>query len=98
MKRGDGVKIEGTASWGVGIVEEIRTPEQLPYLTGPGMPALAEVTAILEERGVERLALISFEDAGVTKVFAALECAGAWYDLRGQPLRISVISKGEPAV
>lgn len=103
MKRGDKVRIQGTHSWGFGIVEEVRTPEQLPYLGGHA-PGVAQVSAILKEGSIEHVALISFQDGRVRKVFAALERAGQWYDLQGQPLTITSqdsrfeMSKGDTAV
>jgi hypothetical protein len=82
---GQRILIQGADSWSIGKIEETRTPDRLPYIEGAPPPA--EVEQIMRDWNVQRIALISHHGY----IFAALQTATGWRDLKGQPLQIEAL-------
>lgn len=88
----DRVCVSGKAGTVQGEVLDVRRISQLPDLEDGQGP---EARAILDEGGVDVLAMIRYRYGGRSVVFAALHTRTGWHDLKGQTLTISRRSAGD---
>jgi hypothetical protein len=89
---GTRVRISGPPGVCVGRIEDIRAINELPPV--PGFAEVKRVHVILREKGVTRLALVSYFMGPHQEVaFTAVEIAGEWFDLNGQALTLEVIGQ-----
>ena len=89
MTTGDRVLVTGKAGTVIATLEKLCAPSELPDLPIPGAPSAAIAAGILQEIGVDQVAMISYpNDAGEMLVFAAVQIRGEWQDLKGQHLTI----------
>jgi hypothetical protein len=86
LSPGDAVLVCGESSWAEAVVVDVRPVSELPAIDGAPDPAL--VAEVLAEGNCTAVAVVSFEDRWVTKVFAAFLVNGVWRDLRGRFLTI----------
>lgn len=78
----------------IGRIEDIRPPSEVPDI--PDVMAGEIPRSILEEWGVTRIAMISYHNyPGQQVMFAALEIADKWYDLKQQELTLEVVGQYE---
>lgn len=86
------VRISGPPGVCVGRIEDIRGINELP--PAPGFAEMKIVNAIMRDKGVTRLALVSYFMTEHQEVaFTAVEIAGEWFDLNGQALTLEVIGQ-----
>lgn len=92
LKKGSQVSISapgrGTT---IGVIEDIRTRNEMPPLDGFDVTGEYAPHSILAEWKVSRVAVISYTmHSGLDVMFTALEIEGQWWDLKRQPLTITV--------
>jgi hypothetical protein len=86
------VRISGAPGVCIGRIEDIRGINELPPV--PGFTEMKYVNAVLRERGVTRLAVVSYFMTEHQEVaFTAVEIAGEWFDLQGQAIQLEVIGQ-----
>jgi hypothetical protein len=92
LRLGTRVQISGAAGVVVGRIEDIRGINELPPV--PGFAEMKIVNAVLRDKGVTRLALVSYFMTEHQEVaFTAVEIAGEWFDLQGQAIQLEVIGQ-----
>lgn len=88
------VRISGKAGIVIGRIEDLRTVDEMPDLPELGLPVAGEWAPknILRERGVERVAAISYHYTPHSEVmFWALAVGDKWYDLQGEELTLEIV-------
>lgn len=88
MRSGDRVRVTGPRGSVIATIQRLCTPAELPQLPPPA-PDAGITREILEEMGVEHVAMISYRHAQQGDlVFAAIQIRGKWSDLQGRWLEI----------
>jgi hypothetical protein len=85
--------VYGQTSWADAVVEDVIPHGELPEIGGA--PAVALVNEALAEADITATALLSFDDAGETKIFAAVLRRGVWFDLKGR--RLTIVDRNQAA-
>jgi hypothetical protein len=91
LRIGTRVSITGAAAGAIGRIEQIWPIDMVEFV--PGVDASGDaMRREWKAWGVARVALISFHVTRYCEaMFAAYEVAGAWFDLRGNPIALEVI-------
>ena len=92
MKTGERITVAGVRCTMPCRVLSIEEPASLPDLTAiAGAPSIVAVRAILRELEVSRVALLAYDvdDDATGSTFVALESAGTWRTITGDPLTIT---------